>query len=277
MNDADNAKYFKYRKKFFIAEFFGTAILLLLGLSVVIFMFGEGTPMAELIPNIKMRQIITGFLFGSVGAGVALSPLGKISGAHINPAVTMVFWLYGKIKARLMVTYVFAQLAGGIVGCIPLLLWGYMGKSIDFAATVPGADYTVFQAYLGEVITTFFLVILLIVFIGFREIRRFTPFMIPILYAIMVPLEADVSGVSTNPARSLGPAVIAWQWDVWWIYWIGPLTGALIASLAGIALAKRITIAKLYHFDSENEVDSLLSRKKDPLIKKLMGKKGPKN
>ena len=84
--------------------------------------------------------------------------------------------------------------------------------------------------------------------------------MFPVLYAIMVPLEADISGISTNPARSLGPAVISGQWDGWWIYLIGPLAGALLASLACSLLAKRITIAKLYHFDSESEGDALLRR-----------------
>ena len=73
-------------------------------------------------------------------------------------------------------------------------------------------------ALLGEVITTFTMVLLLIIFIGFRQIRQFTPYMFPVLYAIMVPLEADISGISTNPARSLGPAVISGQWDGFWIY-----------------------------------------------------------
>jgi aquaporin Z len=84
--------------------------------------------------------------------------------------------------------------------------------------------------------------------------------MVPVLYAIMVPLEADISGISTNPARSLGPAIISGEWTSWWIYWIGPFTGALLAGLAGSLLAKRITIAKLYHFDSESEGDILLRR-----------------
>ena len=92
--DRNNARYLKYRSKFFIAEFSGTALLLLVGLSIVIFMFGSGSPMAQLIPAVKVRQVITGFLFGSVGASIALSPIGRVSGAHINPAVTMVFWLF---------------------------------------------------------------------------------------------------------------------------------------------------------------------------------------
>ena len=258
MNDVNNAKYLKYRSKFFIAEFLGTALLLLGGLSIVIFMFGAGSPMAQIIPSIKVRQIITGFLFGSIGASIALSPIGKVSGAHINPAVTIVFWLFRKIEGRLTITYILAQLIGAVVGCLPLLIWGQMGKSIEFGVTVPGAGYSLPTVLLGEVITTFTMVSLLAIFIGFRQIRRFTPFMFPFLYAIMVPLEAAISGTSTNPARSFGPAVISGQWEGWWIYLIGPMTGALLASIACSFLAKKITIAKLYHFDSESAGDALL-------------------
>jgi len=261
VNDKNNARYLKYRTKFFISEFIGTALLLLVGLSIVIFMFGSGSPMADLIPGVKVRQMITGFLFGSVGASIALSSIGKVSGAHINPAVTMVFWLFRKLEGRLAITYILAQLTGAIAGCLPLIIWGQLGRSINFGGTAPGSYYTVGQAFFGEIITTFIMVLLLIVFIGFRKIRQYTPYMFPILYAIMVPLEADISGISTNPARSFGPAVITGEWSTFWIYLIGPVTGALLASLAGSMLAKRITIAKLYHFDSESEGDALLRRK----------------
>ena len=62
-----------------------------------------------------------------------------------------------------------------------------------------------------------------------------------------------MSGTSTNPARSLGPALLAGQWQGWWIYWVGPLFGAFLASLACSLLAKRITVAKLYYFDSDRD------------------------
>lgn len=142
MNDVNNVKYLKFRAKFFVSEFVGTALLLLAGLSLVIFMFGSGSPMANLIPSVKMRQIITGFLFGSVGASIALSPIGTVSGAHINPVVTIVFWLYRKLEGLLVITYISAQLIGGVIGCLPLLLWGAMGRSIEYGATTPGKGYT---------------------------------------------------------------------------------------------------------------------------------------
>lgn len=146
--DKNNARYLKYRIRFFLAEFSGTGLLLLGGLSLVIFMFGTGSIASEFIPSIKARQGITGFLFGSIGAATAMSPIGRISGAHVNPAVTAVFWLFRKLEGRLAATYISAQLAGAVVGCIPLLLWGEMGKSMNFGATTPGESYTAPRPFL---------------------------------------------------------------------------------------------------------------------------------
>lgn len=236
----------------FFAEFLGTALLLMLGLSIVIFMFGENAPGGKLIPDHTWRQVASGFLFGCVGGGIALSPIGKVSGAHINPVVTIGFWLIGKMDLRTTLGYILSQLAGAIVGCLPLLFWRSRGSSIDFGATRPGDQFGTWSAFTGEVITTFLLVLGLCVFIAYRPIRNYTPFMIPVLYAIMVPIEADISGTSTNPARSLGPAIISGQWQDWWIYWVGPLAGMLIAIFICSFFAKKIEVAKLYHFESKN-------------------------
>jgi aquaporin Z len=239
--------------RLFCYELGGTAVLVLVGLSLVIVMFGTRSPMAQLVPSEGLRRLITGFLFGTTGASIALSVVGKESGAHINPAVTMVFWLFRRLDSRTAVIYVLAQIAGGIIGALPLLAWGSMGRSVAFGATLPGAGYSTQAVLLGEVVTTFAMVSLLCVFIGFRRLRPFTPGIFPPLYAIMVYLEASISGTSTNPARSLGPALVSGQWQGWWIYWVGPLVGAFLAALACSFLAKRITVAKLYYFDSDRD------------------------
>ena len=248
----------------FLSELIGTALLVLVGLSLVILMFGAGTPMARLIPDEGLRRLITGFLFGTTGACIALSPVGKVSGAHINPAVTLAFRVMGRLDLETTLGYVGAQLVGAIVGSLALLLWGAMGESVAFGATLPGPGTTLSTALLGEVITTFAMVALLAVFLGFRTIRPFTPAIFPPLYAIMVWAEALISGTSPNPARSFGPAVVSGQGQGWWIYWIGPLAGMLLAVLACSMLAKRIEVAKLYHFDSDR--DRLFRRMAEPKL-----------
>lgn len=248
----NNFEGYRIRWRLYFAEFLGTGLLLLFGLSLVIIMFGDGSPLRQLIPSVKIRQIITGFLFGGIGASIALSPIGKVSGAHINPAVTLAFRLMGKIDIRTSLGYIISQLAGAVVGCLPLLLWGSMGKSVEFGATLPGPGSDTLTVVAGEVVTTFALITGLCLFLGFRKIRRFTPALMPFLYGIMVPLEADISGTSTNPARSFGPAVISGQWAGWWIFWIGPVIGMLLGIIACSFLANKIETAKLYHFESDD-------------------------
>lgn len=241
----------RVRWRIFFSEVIGTGALVCGGLSIVIVMFGDGSPMAGLVPNERVRMALTSFLFGCVGTAVALSRVGTESGAHINPAVTVGFWLMRKLDARALVGYVIAQMTGACLGALPLLAWGAMGRSVAFGATIPGAGYTTTAVVVGEAVTTFCLVTTLCLFLGFRPLRRFTPLVIPCLYAVMVPLEAHISGTSTNPARTFGPALISGRWDGWWIYWVGPMIGTLAAIIVCSALVKRIAVAKLYHFESD--------------------------
>jgi aquaporin Z len=234
----------------FASELVGTALLVLVGLSFVILMFGDGSPLPRYLPDEGVRRALTGFLFGTTGALIALSRVGRVSGAHVNPAVSFGFWLMGKIGAQTLLAYVAAQLAGAVLGTLPLLAWGGMGRSVAFGATVPGAGYGPGAALAGEAVTTFAMVALLCVFLAFRRLRPFTPGIFPFLYAFMVWAEAPLSGTSTNPARTLGPALVSAHWDGWWIYWAGPLFGAFAATLAFSFLASEIEVAKLYHFRS---------------------------
>ncbi len=238
----------------FGAEALGTALLLAVGLSVVIFDFGTGSPMIRLLPDPALRRLVTGFLFGATGAAIAVSPLGKESGAHINPIVTLAFWLMGKLKARHALGYVAAQMTGAAIGSLPLVAWGAMGRSIAFGATEPGTAYGPLWALLGETVTSFALIFGLFVFLRHKALKPFTPALFPPLYAVMVWLEAPLSGTSTNPARSFGPALVSGVWGGWWIYWLGPLAGALIAvALYHRAGWKReaITVAKIFHFEHD--------------------------
>jgi aquaporin Z len=235
----------------FVSELVGTAMLVFVGLTVVILMFGTGSPGGLAIPDEGLRRLITGFLFGTTGALIALSPVGKESGAHINPVVTLGFWMMGKLGSRTALGYVIAQLIGATVGSLPLLLWGSMGRSVAFGATLPGEGYSIEVVVMGEVITTFALIAGLCIFLGFRPLRPFTPLLFPFLYSFMVYVESPISGTSTNPARSFGPAIISGQWQGWWIYWIGPLIGMLAGVAIFSFLARRIEVAKVYHFESD--------------------------
>lgn len=235
----------------FLSELIGTALLVGVGLSLVILDFGHGSPVLRWLPDAGLRRAITGFLFGSTGALIALSWVGKESGAHINPVVSLAFCLMGKQRPSHAAGYVVAQFTGAVLGALPLLLWGGIGHSVAYGATTPGRGYTFGQAILGETVTTFALVAGLFVFLRHDRFRSFTPALFPFLYAFMVFVEAPVSGTSTNPARTLGPAVVSGAWRGWWVYWVGPLAGALLGVLLFRFTRLReieVEVAKLYHF-----------------------------
>ena len=229
----------------FGAEFIGTALLLLVGLSIVIFDWGTGSIMTNLIPSEPLRRVVTGFLFGTTGCLITLSPVGKISGAHINPAVSVAFWLRGKMKTPVMIGYVCSQMLGAVVGCLPLLLWGDQGKSIHYGNTEPG-NAGLMAAFLGEVLTTIALITTIFLFVGNKKLRDYTPYTMPFLYAFMVWKEAPFSGCSTNPARSFGPAVVSQVYSDYWLYVAAPLTGVLLV----VGVFRLLRLHQYYHLEA---------------------------
>jgi aquaporin Z len=165
----------------FGAEPVGTPILLCVGLSIVILFFGHGSPATRLLPNSGLRRLMTGFLFGSTGVAVALSRIQKVSGAHINQAMTSTFCLERKLRGVHVMGYSLDQLLGGILRSLPLLLWDKLRTSVHFGATLPGQGYGSGVAPLGEIATTFLLIIGLFLFIGHSRLRPYTPLLFPFL------------------------------------------------------------------------------------------------
>ena len=122
------------------AELLGTAFLVFVGLSAVIFIFGTGSPVAQILPHTSVRLLIAGLLFAGCGALVAISPLGKLSGGNRIPAVSLAFWIQGKMHHFDLGGYISGQLLGAILGSLLLVLvWGEHAASVGYGATVPGA------------------------------------------------------------------------------------------------------------------------------------------
>jgi aquaporin Z len=242
---------YRLHPSLYLAEFTGTALLVFLGVSVVILMFGHGSLMFDLIPEDGVRRFLTGALFGLIGALIAVSPIGRISGAHINPAVSLAFWLEGKLAWHDTALYILSQFAGSAVGAMPLVVWGQLGRSIDFGITTPGPGIPIWMALLGETGATFLLILTIFTTAAHPRTRRFTPLAMPMVLSVLVWLEAPISGTSVNPARSFGPAWVAGAFADQWIYLVGPSLGAILYvavihfDLFGLP---RVVVARLFHF-----------------------------
>jgi aquaporin Z len=213
----------------YVAEFIGTGCLVFFGLSAVVFDFGQGLPMAQWIPNHSLRLLVTGLCFAGTGSLVALSPLGRLSGGHINPSVSLAFWLHGKMHFRDFLGYVFAQMLGGLVGAAMLAgVWKKYAHSVQNGMTAPGVGWPLWQVFGWEVLLTGAMVFLIFFFVSSKRLMRWTPLMNWIVVATMVWLEAPISGTSLNPARSFGPALVTGIWKDQWIYAVAPPLGAII-------------------------------------------------
>jgi aquaporin Z len=158
--------------------------------------------------------------------------MGAVSGAHLNPVVSVAFALRGDFPWRRVPLYVIAQLAGAVLAT--LLLIGLIGKHGSAGLTLPGPGISTWTALAWEALLTTGLVsVVLGTASGAQQLGPVAAFGVGAYIALAGLLGAPVSGASMNPARSLGPALVLGNWTSWWAYLLGPAIGALIA--VGIA------------------------------------------
>lgn len=229
-------------------ELAGTALLVLGGLSAVSFDFSPHSPMASLVPSHSWRLLVTGILFASTGALVTISPMGRRSGAHLNPAVTLAMWLEGKVHHHDLAGYVIAQCAGAVVGAALVRgLWGWRAVSVQVGVTQPGDGVGAPGAALIEAAMAALLVMVIYLFVSSTRTARWTPLAVLVVVAVLVWEVAPYTGTSLNPARSLGPAVVTGIWRDFWVYVVGPLLGSVLAWRAWALVPRVVLTAKLFH------------------------------
>jgi aquaporin Z len=155
-----------------------------------------------------------------------ISSFGHVSGAHINPAVTVAFWASGRFPARRVPGYVLAQCAGAIAAS--LLVRAMFPGSETLGATLPSG--AVAQAFVMEVALSFVLMLVILsVALGPKEVGLFASIAIGGTVAFDALVGGPVSGASMNPARSLGPAVVGGEFAALWVYFAAPAAGMLLA------------------------------------------------
>lgn len=166
--------------------------------------------------------------FGLVVAAMIYS-LGGISGAHLNPAVTIGFWLSRRMALRRVPAYIAGQCAGAILASLAVKALFPAHQTIG--ATIPAGTYS--QSFLLELIMSFILMfVILSVSTGEKEKGITAGAAVGSVVAFEAMLGGPVSGASMNPARSLGPALISWHAQGLWIYFIAPITSAALAVIA---------------------------------------------
>jgi len=195
-----------------VAEFVGTFILVF---------FGTGAIIVNQLTQGALTHLGISLVFGAVVTAVICS-LSHISGAHINPAVTIASWWHGQLAGRWVLPYVGAQLLGAALasGCLRL---GF-GVVANLGATLP-LDGN-WQLAVGlELVLTF---VLMLVILGSAG-SGFGAIAVGLTVGLEAACMGPITGASMNPARSFAPALVSGIWQDHWLYWLAPIGGALLA------------------------------------------------
>jgi len=208
------------------------------------------SPVGRLVADGAGRRGLMGLAMGLTFLGIVYSPWGKQSGAHLNPSVTLTFLRLGKMEPWDAAFYVLAQFVGGLAGV--LLSAAFLGQalrdpSVHYVVTVPGRT-GVGVAFVAEIAIAFVMMTTVLV-VSNGPWARFTGVCAGALVVAYITFEAPLSGMSLNPARTLGSAVPAMTWTSLWLYFTASPLGMLAAAevYVGARSKQAVHCAKLHH------------------------------
>ncbi|MEM0998974.1 MAG: MIP family channel protein [Bacteroidota bacterium] len=202
--------------KAYFAEFLGTALLLFCGTGAIVVDVASGGTVGHLG---------IAFSFGAIVTAVIYS-FGEVSGAHINPAVTLAFWLAGKFPGRRVPGYLLAQSAGALLASAALRF--IFPETPTLGETLPAGPPL--QSFVLEIVLTFILMLVILqVATGSREQGLTAGVVIGLVVMLEAAFAGPICGASMNPARSLAPALVNANLTHLWIYLVAPVIGAALA------------------------------------------------
>jgi aquaporin Z len=212
-------------------------------------LYHPASPVAAALMGSLLQRALMGLAMGLTAVALVYSPWGRQSGAHFNPVVTLTFFRLGKVAGWDAAFYVLAQCAGGLAAM--MLVATILGTvvahpAVNYVVTVPGpAGPGV--AFLAELSITFVLMTVVLTVSNTPRVARFTGLCAGGLVALYVMLEAPLSGMSMNPARTAASAFPAALWTGFWIYLTAPPLGMLLAAELHRRQRRPVLCAKLDH------------------------------
>ncbi|MGE5321964.1 MAG: MIP/aquaporin family protein [Actinomycetota bacterium] len=235
----------------YLMEAAGLGLFMVSACVFTVILWHPASPLRGAIPDPVLRRIFTGGAMGLTLIAIVYSPWGKQSGAHLNPVVTLTFYRLGKIEFWDACFYALFQFAGGLAGVLisALLLRSVLAHpDVDYAATLPGPRGAL-VAFFAELFITFLLMSMILNVTNSRHLGRFTGIFAGILVAAFITVESPLSGMSMNPARTLGSAFPAHHWAALWVYFTAPAIGMLAAAEIYLWLKGESSVicAKLHH------------------------------
>jgi len=190
------------------------------------------SPVHQSIRSSFLRRLLMGLSMGSTAVAIIYSPWGKQSGAHINPSVTLTFFRLGKIKVWDALFYIASQFVGAVLGVFFVAVFlsrELADPAVRYVVTVPGPGGP-WVALAAEFLIAFVLMSVILHVSNHHPLGGYTGLFAGLLVATYITFEAPFSGMSMNPARTLGSAVSADLWRSYWIYLMAPPLGMLTAA-----------------------------------------------
>jgi aquaporin Z len=212
-------------------------------------MLVNASGVVDAIASTDVRRVLVGIAMGITAIALIYSPWGRRSGAHLNPAVTLTFLRLGKVAPADATFYMLAQFAGGAAGTLSLAaLFGgrFTLAPVSAVATLPGPLGELY-AFIAEMAIAFTLMMTVLTANASVRLMRWTGVYAGLLVAVYIAIEAPVSGMSLNPARSVASALPSGLWQGIWIYLTAPPLGMLLAAELHQRRDGWTPCAKLHH------------------------------
>ena len=237
----------------YLMEAFELGMFMVSACTFSVLLFHPSSPVSTQIENDFLRRALMGLAMGSTAIAIIFSPIGKRSGAHFNPAVTLTYLRLGKVAPWDAAFYIAFQFVGGIAGVLvaSLILGNLVAHaSVNYSATMPGPSGPT-RAFLAELIISFILMLVVLLVSNTKRLGRWTGLFAGALVAIYITFESPISGMSMNPARTFGSAFVAQTWTALWIYFTAPPLGMLLAAQTYIQFkfGNVVACAKLNHYN----------------------------
>ncbi|XP_036595362.1 aquaporin-8 [Trichosurus vulpecula] len=218
--DTDQLHWYEKYLQPCIVELLGSALFIFIGcLSVIENVEGVGRLQPALAHGLAL--------------GVTIAFLGKISGGHFNPAVSLAVMLIGGLNYMMLIPFCISQVVGGIIGAALAKAVSTEERFLNAsgaAFTTIGGDDQVGGAVVAEIVMTLFLILTVcMAAVNEKSKSPLAPFCIGFAVTVDILAGGAISGACMNPARAFGPAVMANYWKYQWVYWVGPLAASLVA------------------------------------------------
>jgi aquaporin Z len=197
-----------------------------------VWLFDPALQTLHILPSSAFRRLLMGISMGATAILIIRSPMGKRSGAHFNPAITLTYFRLGKIGKCDAGFYVVFQFIGAIcgVGFSAICLGRSLAlPTVEYAVTVPGQGGPA-GAFCAEYFMAAFLMYVVLLISNRPSLAKYTSYCVGVLIVFYVFIFAPVSGFSINPARTTGSAVFAHVWTAAWLYFVAPLLGMMTSA-----------------------------------------------